>query len=131
MTHKLVNDWHNYMANPSEDALREMLHEDCEFLSPVVFTPQKGRDLTTMYLLSAGQVFKDTQFRYTSELIGDNRMVLEFESEMDGKYLNGVDIIDFNDDGKITRFKVMVRPLQAVNMLWEHMGAMLEKMKSA
>jgi hypothetical protein len=119
------------MANPSEDALRDMLHEDCEFLSPVVFTPQKGRDLTMMYLLSAGQVFKDTQFRYTSELIGDNRMVLEFESEMDGKYLNGVDIIDFNDDGKITRFKVMVRPLQAVNMLWEHMGAMLEKMKSA
>jgi hypothetical protein len=108
-----------------------MLHEDCEFLSPVVFTPQKGRDLTMMYLLSAGQVFGDTAFRYTNELVGESRMVLEFESEMGGKYVNGVDIIDFNDEGKITRFKVMVRPLQAVNMLWERMGAMLEQMKSA
>jgi len=131
MTNKLVADWHAYMDSPSEGALRDMLHEDCEFLSPVVFTPQKGRDLTMMYLLSAGQVFGDTAFRYTNELVGESRMVLEFESEMGGKYVNGVDIIDFNDEGKITRFKVMVRPLQAVNMLLERMGAMLEQMKSA
>ena len=91
MTHKLVADWHAYMDSPSEAALREMLHEDCEFLSPVVFTPQKGRDLTMMYLLSAGQVFGDTAFRYTNELVGESRMVLEFESEMGGKYVNGVD----------------------------------------
>jgi hypothetical protein len=82
-------------------------------------------------LLSAGQVFHDTQFRYVSELVGANRMVLEFEAEIDGKYVNGVDIIDFNDEGKITQFKVMVRPLQAVNMLWEKMAATLDQMKAS
>jgi hypothetical protein len=61
------------------------------------------------------------------ELETANRMVLEFEAEMDGKYINGVDIIDFDDAGLITQLKVMVRPLQAVNMLWQQMGAQLEQ----
>ncbi|MEL0071660.1 MAG: nuclear transport factor 2 family protein, partial [Rhodobiaceae bacterium] len=93
--------------------------------SPVVFTPQKGKDITTKYLLAAGIVFGDSKFRYISETVDDNRMILEFEAEIDGKYINGVDIIDFDDNQLITQFKVMVRPLQAVNMLWEKMGAQL------
>jgi len=131
MQNKLVAAWHAYMDKPSAEALEAMLHEECSFISPVVFTPQKGRDITMKYLLSAGQVFHDTQFRYVSELVGANRMVLEFEAEIDGKYVNGVDIIDFNDEGKITQFKVMVRPLQAVNMLWEKMAATLDQMKAS
>jgi hypothetical protein len=72
-------------------------------------------------------VFQDTKFKYVHELETGNRMILEFEAEMEGKYINGVDIIDFNDEGLITQFKVMVRPLQAVNMLWQKMGTQLEK----
>ena len=127
MTKKLAADWHAYMNNPSAQALEAMLHEDCTFTSPVVFTPQNGRDITMKYLLSAGHVFNDSKFKYKSELIGEARMVLEFEAEIDGKYINGVDIIDFNEDGKITHFKVMVRPLQAVNMLWAKMGLALDQ----
>ena len=79
------------------------------------------------YLLSAGIVFSDTKFKYVHEIESGNRMILEFEAEIEGKYVNGVDIIDFNDEGLITEFKVMVRPLQAVNMLWQQMGAQLEQ----
>ena len=95
-----------------------------------MFTPQTGKELAIKYLLSAGIVFNDTKFEYVHELESENRMVLEFEAEIDGKYVNGVDIVDFDDDGLITQFKVMVRPLQAVNMLWEQMGTQLEKISA-
>ena len=121
----LKEKWHAYMDKPSPEQLDLMLHPDCCFVSPVVFTPQKGKDITTKYLLAAGIVFGDSKFRYISETVDDNRMILEFEAEIDGKYINGVDIIDFDDDQLITQFKVMVRPLQAVKLLWEKMGAQL------
>ena len=127
----LVKKWHAYMDAPSAQALDDMLHENCTFISPVVFTPQKGKTITLQYLLAAGHVFDDSKFTYKKETLTDDRMVLEFEAEIDGKYINGVDIIDFDADGLITEFKVMVRPLQAVNMLWEKMGAQLEAAKSA
>ena len=131
MAHALRDKWHAYMETPSADALSEMLHDDVTFISPVVFTPQQGKAKTMQYLLSAGLVFNDTKFRYVKEVETDDRLVMEFEAEIDGKYVNGVDIIDFDADGLITEFKVMVRPLQAVNMLWEKMGAQLEATKSA
>ena len=127
MSHELIAKWHAYMDSPSEDALASMLHEEVCFISPVVHTPQQGKAITMKYLLSAGQVFKDTQFKYVHELQADNRIVLEFECMMEGKFVNGVDIIDFDADGLITQFKVMVRPLQALNMLWQQMGTQLEQ----
>lgn len=126
MSHNLREKWHAYMAKPSAAALDAMLHDEVCFISPVVFTPQKGKAKTMGYLLAAGTVFSDTKFKYVKEIEADNRLIMEFEAEMDGKYINGVDIIDFDDDGLITTFKVMVRPLQAVNMLWEKMGVQLE-----
>lgn len=131
MVHNLRDKWHAYMDAPSAEALSDMLHDDVTFISPVVFTPQRGKAVSMQYLLSAGHVFNDTQFRYVKEIEADGRLVMEFEAEIDGKYINGVDIIDFDDDGLITEFKVMVRPLQAVNMLWQKMGAQLEAAKSA
>ena len=131
MVHNLRDKWHAYMDAPSAEALYDMLHDDVTFISPVVFTPQRGKAVSMQYLLSAGHVFNDTQFRYVKEIEADGRLVMEFEAEIDGKYINGVDIIDFDDDGLITEFKVMVRPLQAVNMLWQKMGAQLEAAKSA
>lgn len=131
MSHSLRQNWHDYMHNPSAEKLSAMLHEECSFLSPVVFTPQHGKAATMNYLLAAGHVFGDSKFRYVTEIESDNRLVMEFEAEMDGKYINGVDIIDFDDDGLITQFKVMLRPLQAVNMLWQKMGEQLESAKTA
>lgn len=131
MVHNLRDKWHAYMDAPSAEALSDMLHDDVTFISPVVFTPQRGKAVTMQYLLSAGHVFNNTQFRYVKEIEADGRLVMEFEAEIDGKYINGVDIIDFDDDGLISEFKVMVRPLQAVNMLWQKMGAQLEAAKSA
>lgn len=130
MSNKLQDSWHAYMDKPSPEALEGMLHDDVTFISPVVFTPQHGKAVTMSYLLAAGFVFADTKFTYTKEIDSGNRLVLEFEAEIDGKYINGVDIIDYDEDGLITTFKVMVRPLQAVNMLWEKMGAQLAQAQS-
>lgn len=126
MPQTVLDNWHAQMKNPNPQTLRALLHEDCVFLSPVVFTPQRGVEASMAYLLAAGETFKDTKFRYTHELVGENRMVLEYEAEIDGKYVNGVDIIDFDADGLITRFKVMVRPLQAIDAVRQRMAAMLE-----
>ena len=99
------------------------------FLSPVVHTPQEGREITTLYLTGAMHVFKEG-FRYTKEIVAGNHAVLEFECEIDGIMVNGVDIMTFDADGRITEFKVMVRPLKAVKLLHERMRAMLEQLGS-
>ena len=77
-------------------------------------------------LSAAGHVFGNGTFRYERELVDGNEMMLEFVAEMDGITVNGVDIIRFDDDGKINDFKVMVRPLKAINKIWELMAAQLE-----
>ena len=137
-----VEKWYKVMKSNDMDKLDELLAEDVVFYSPVVYTPQKGKDITKMYLMAAGGVFgegtKDTvsdsnksqsNFKYIKEIIGEKSALLEFESEMDGIYVNGVDVISWNEEEKITEFKVIVRPLQAVNMLHQKMQAMLENMK--
>ena len=137
-----VKKWYEVMKSNDMNKLDELLAEDVVFYSPVVYTPQKGKDITKMYLMAAGGVFgegaKDevsdsnksqSNFKYIKEIIGEKSALLEFESEMDGIYVNGVDVISWNEEGKITEFKVIVRPLQAVNMLHQKMQAMLESMK--
>ena len=100
------------------------------FYSPVVYTPQRGKAVTTLYLLAAQQVLPggpgDGRFRYTKQVIGADAAVLEFETTVAGKYVNGVDIIRCDDAGRIVEFRVMLRPLQAVNIVHERMRAMLE-----
>ncbi len=136
-----MENWHKYLKGEFPGGLDELLADDVEFYSPIVFTPQKGKDMTKLYLSAAGSTFSggDTEktpgaeksnFRYAKEVLCGNHAVLEFESEVDGKYVNGVDIITCNDEGKITEFKVMIRPLQAVNVMHQQMKAMLEKMQS-
>ena len=137
-----VEKWYEVMKSNDMNKLDELLAEDVVFYSPVVYTPQKGKDITKMYLMAAGGVFGEetkeevsdskksqSNFKYIKEIIGEKSALLEFESEMDGIYVNGVDVISWNEEGKITEFKVIVRPLQAVNMLHQKMQAMLENMK--
>ncbi len=142
----VVERWHRHLRGELPGGLDELLHDDVVFLSPVVFTPQRGKEVTKLYLNAAGNTLGDPDasetvstdggsdgkgFRYIKEVYLGHHAVLEFELEKDGKYINGVDILTCDDDGKIIEFKVMIRPLQAVNMMHQQMAAMLEKMKSA
>jgi hypothetical protein len=114
--------WYAYIKSHDHAALRELLHPDAVFESPVVHTPQRGRDITFKYLASADKVLGGPSFAYRGEWRSDNGAVLEFESVVDGITINGVDIITFDHDDRITHFKVMVRPLKAMNLLHRLMG---------
>ena len=118
--------WHAYMAGGGDpQALRDLLAEDAVFHSPVVHTPQQGRDTVVAYLHAASHVLGGEHFRYLREIVDGDQACLEFASELDGIHINGVDIIRWNDEGKIQDFKVMVRPLKAINKVWEKMAEML------
>lgn len=146
MIEECIKNWHAHIRGQFPGGLDELLAEDVVFYSPVVFTPQKGREITKLYLNAAGATFSEgepkagkpgieslekSKFRYVKEVLTGNHAILEFETETAGKYINGVDIITCNDAGKIIEFKVMIRPLQAVNLLHQQMAKMLEKMKPA
>ena len=120
-----VELWHEISRGREMDRLEEVLAENCVFMSPVVHSPQKGRELTRAYLTAAFGVFNDS-FRYVKEVVTPQHAVLEFVCDLDGIVINGVDIMTFDDAGKIVEFKVMVRPLKAVNLLHTKMKAMLE-----
>ena len=124
-----LETWHEIINEMNPARLDEILDPDCVFISPVVHTPQAGRDLTRMYLTGAMNVFNDS-FVYIKEVVTEQHAVLEFTCEVDGLLINGVDIITFGEDGKITEFKVMVRPLKAMNLLHAKMGAMLKQLAS-
>lgn len=124
--HAGVAAWHAYMDGGGDpQALRDMLAADAVFHSPVVHTPQEGRDKVFAYLHAASHVLGGDDFRYEREIIDGDQAMLEFATTLDGIHINGVDIIRWNGDGKISDFKVMVRPLKAINKVWEKMGAML------
>lgn len=120
--------WHAAMQGGNDAAtLAAMIAEEAVFHSPVVHTPQEGRAIVTAYLAAAGQTLANDSFRYVRELVDGDTAMLEFETEMGGIHVNGVDIIRFDADGMILDFKVMVRPLKAVNKVWEAMAAQLER----
>jgi hypothetical protein len=118
--------WHEYMMGGSDPAvLADLLADDAVFHSPVVHTPQAGKAIVMAYLVAASHVLGNDTFRYVRELVDGDEMMLEFVTELDGIHINGVDIIRFNHDGRISDFKVMVRPLKAINKVWEMMAAQL------
>lgn len=124
--HSGLAAWHAYMAGGGDpQALRDLLAEDAIFHSPVVHTPQEGRDKVFAYLHAASHVLGGENFRYLREIVDGNQACLEFQSELDGIQINGVDIITWDELGKMNDFKVMVRPLKAINKVWEKMAAML------
>ena len=120
--------WHDFIKSGDHAVLRDLLHPDVVFESPVVHTPQRGRDITFKYLIGATKVLGGPTFSYVGEWTSTNGAVLEFVTEIDGITINGVDIIAFDADGRITHFKVMVRPLKAINLLHRLMGEQLAKL---
>ena len=119
--------WYAYVKNHDHAELRAMLHPDAVFESPVVHTPQRGREIVFKYLVGADKVLGGPGFTYTGEWRSANSAVLEFTNEVQGIKINGVDIITWDAQGLITHFKVMVRPLKAINLLHQLMGEQLAK----
>ena len=126
-----LESWHHLVRTNDASGLRELVAEDAVFHSPVVHSPQHGRKLTVTYLSAAFQVFFNPTFRYVREIVGPHDAMLEFETEIDGVLVNGVDIITWNDAGKITAFKVMLRPLKGINIIHQKMGEMLAAAQAA
>ncbi|MEO1230264.1 MAG: nuclear transport factor 2 family protein [Myxococcota bacterium] len=124
-------DW--ILSGHDAEGLHAQLDDNVTFMSPVVFTPQKGAYITFAYLMAASEALGGNAgvFKYVRIFDCGQRAVLEFETEINGKYVNGVDMIEWSDEGKIVDFKVMVRPLQAVQAVHASMGAVLQKMQSA
>jgi hypothetical protein len=120
-----MDRWHRFVVSRDSAELDTLLSDDVVFHSPVVHTPQVGKAVTGMYLRAAMLVLGNDGFRYLNEWRGERSAVLEFETTIDGILVNGVDMIDWNEDGRITRFKVMVRPLKAINLLHQLMAQRL------
>lgn len=124
-----LKKWHEVIENGSDpSALAAIMRDDAVFHSPVVHTPQEGKTIVIAYLSAAGKTLGNESFKYLREVVEGDTAILEFQTEMEGIHINGVDIITFDNDGLIKDFKVMVRPLKAVNKVWEMMGAQLSKM---
>ena len=140
----VIEKWHAHLRGQLPGGLDELLDDDVVFYSPIVYTPQEGKAITKLYLEAAGQTLpgaeatggaagadeKPGRFRYTKTVATGDTAVLEFETTVDGKYVNGVDLMRCNDAGRIVEFRVMIRPLQAINLVHEQMKATLERMKS-
>jgi hypothetical protein len=127
MTTTGLAQWYGFMKSRDHEALWDLLHPDVVFESPVVHAPQRGRDITFKYLTGAVKVLGVPGFAYLGEWRSDTGAVLEFETVIDGIRINGVDLITFDSDDRITHFKVMVRPLKAINLLHALMAEQLTK----
>ena len=128
MTDHPLEVWHRLVRERDASGLNALLAEDAVFHSPVVHTPQRGKNLVAGYLGAAFQVFFNPTFRYVREIVGASEAMLEFETEIDGILVNGVDLIKWNAEGQIVEFKVMIRPLKAINLIHQRMAAMLQSM---
>ncbi|MGB5947905.1 MAG: nuclear transport factor 2 family protein [Parvibaculum sp.] len=127
-----IENWHRVVKSKDPKGLDAILADDVVFQSPVVHTPQRGKAITTAYLTAAMHVLSnDDRFCYVGEWFGADSAVLEFETEIDGIVINGIDMIGWNEEGKINRFKVMVRPLKAINLLHSLMAERLAGMMKA
>lgn len=125
MTEHPLATWHRLVRTQDPSGLGPLLDEDAVFYSPVVHAPQRGKALFTAYLRAAFTVFFNPAFRYVREIAGPSDAMLEFETEIDGMLVNGVDLIKWNEAGRIVEFKVMLRPLKAINLIHQRMAAIL------
>jgi hypothetical protein len=145
MIESVIEKWHAYLRGELPGGLDDLLDDEVVFYSPIVFTPQKGKAITALYLRAAAQTLPgdgpisvdvdgepvSPGFRYTKSVLAGDTAVLEFETSVEGTHVNGVDIIRCNEHGRIVEFRVMIRPLQAVNLVHQRMAAMLEPTKPA
>ncbi|RJG18227.1 nuclear transport factor 2 family protein [Alcanivorax profundi] len=124
-----LNAWHEVVKSKSSDQLQQLVADDAVFHSPLVHTPQAGKSLTVAYLTAAMHVLANDSFHYVREVSEGPHSILEFALELEGIAVNGVDMITWNDEGKIIDFKVMIRPYKAIETVRTRMAAMLEALK--
>lgn len=129
MTNHPLDTWHRIVQGRDLTELETLLDDDAVFISPVVHTPQRGKNITTAYLTAAFHVVFNSTFQYVREIVGSSDAMFEFESEIDGIFVNGVDIIKWNDEGHIVEIKVMIRPLKAINLVHQRMAAALQSIQ--
>lgn len=115
-----VKAWHAVVESGDPALLDDLLADDVVFRSPAVFAPQEGRDVAALYLRSAMAVLGPS-LRYVGEWYAPSSAVLEFEAELDGLYVHGVDMLRWNDDDQLVSFTVMVRPMRGLTKLVELM----------
>jgi hypothetical protein len=124
--------WHRVVAEQDAALLTDLLTEDAVFISPVLHRPVAGRELVILYLTGAMHVLGvGSEFRYVREVAAGDTAVLEFVTEVDGLIVNGVDIIRFDEDERITEFKVMLRPLSGIHAVKDRMAALLASQSPA
>ena len=123
----VIEEWHNFVKTKNINILDRILSEEVVFYSPAVHTPQVGKQITKKYLLTAAEVLFKENFKYVSEVKGNEIAICEFECNIDEIYINGIDIITWNGSNQITSFKVMVRPLKGLMILKEKMANILLK----
>ncbi|GIV03767.1 MAG: hypothetical protein KatS3mg077_1510 [Candidatus Binatia bacterium] len=121
--------WHEAVKNRCLGELDALLASDAVFYSPVVYSPQRGKDLVKLYLAGALQVLGNETFRYVREVAQGNHAVLEFEARVEGIYVNGVDMLAWDERNQIVEIKVMLRPLKAIEVVRQRMAAMLEELQ--
>ncbi len=126
---KGLASWHEFVENKDAEKLKGFIAEDVVFHSPVVWTPQKGKNIVEMYLIAAGQIIANDNFEYVKEMSNDTIAILEFKTIIDGISVEGVDMLTFNEKNELIEMKVMIRPLKAVNIVHQKMGEFLSKMK--
>jgi len=126
---KGLASWHEFVKNKDAEKLKGFIAEDVVFHSPVVWTPQKGKNIVQMYLVAAGQIIANDDFEYVKEMSNDTMAMLEFKTIIDGISVEGVDMLTFNEKNELIEMKVMIRPLKAVNVVHQKIGEFLLKMK--
>ena len=125
---ELIYKWHQAIKSDDSKLLDKLLADNAVFSSPVVFKPLEGKAITMMYLLAAGTSFNMKKFKYTKEIHDGLNSVLEFETYIDDISVNGIDMIEWNQQGQIINFKVMIRPYKAVLKVQEKMVEALDSL---
>lgn len=125
---EIIKKWHQVVNEQDIKLLKSILAKEAIFYSPLLFKPKKGKAQVAAFLMAAAKMFEGNDFHYVKEIIGSNEAMLEFNATIDGILVDGVDIITWNNDEKITEFKVMIRPFTAVEKVGEKMKALLEEM---
>ncbi len=129
-TLKGLDTWHDFVINKNYENLSDFIDDDAILYSPIVFKPIEGSFMVGMYLMAAAEIIGNGSFKYVREVCDTENAILEFETEINGNTVEGVDMIKFTTEGKLKEIKVMIRPLKAVNIVHEKMGEYLQKMNS-
>ncbi|WAE54483.1 nuclear transport factor 2 family protein [Stutzerimonas frequens] len=113
--------WHTMIAQRDLSRLPELLHTQAVFRSPMAYKPYEGAAAVNLILNTVLQVFED--FRYHRELVSaeGSDVVLEFSARVGDRELKGIDMIRFDEAGKIVEFEVMIRPMSGLQALGEEM----------